>query len=173
MFTCGLTWILSKSEKPFHWLQGSLVTFLMWVSEAGQPVSRWSKTKGSSPHITDHYSSSSSKANAWQYHQPNCTNSEVQKSIQPPVIQPVTGPVQKRGVQRSRAELGTTGLAAFDFAVACKTLTLLDTQEPLSLHSHHPPSGFLLSGKLHWSSKKAHTCGHSYKFHRKCQKNKV
>lgn len=66
----------------------------------------------------------------------------------------MTEPVQKRGGQRSKAELGTTGFAAFTFPGASKTLTLLDIQEPLSLHSHHPPSGFLLPEKSHWSLKK-------------------
>ena len=90
VFTYGSTRILLKSEKPkpFHWLQGSLVTFPMWVSEAGKPISRWSKTKSSSRHIIHCYSSSSSKANALQYYQPNCTNGEAQENIQPKAIQP-------------------------------------------------------------------------------------
>lgn len=90
MFTYGSTWILLKSEKPkpFHWLQGHSVTFPIWVSEAGKPISRWSKTKSSSSHIIHHYSSSSKGANALQYYQPNGTNGEAQESIQPTAIQP-------------------------------------------------------------------------------------
>lgn len=155
VFTHGSTWIVLKSEKPkpFHWLQGSLVTFPMQVSEAGKPISRWSKTKSSSPHIIHHYSSSSSKANVLQYYQPNCTNGEAQEASNPQPFRLQDRASAEMRCPEVQRRAGTIGLAASDFAVVCKTLTQLDIQEPLSLHSHHPPSGFLLPEKSHWSLK--------------------
>lgn len=54
-----------------------------------------------------------------------------------------------------RQSWGPLALLHLPFQMQAKqTLTLLDIQEPLSLHSHHPPSGFLLPEKSHWSFKK-------------------